>query len=298
MNQTITPNNSERTPTGTILTRTICVNITGSLSNFALAGAQAAVWKPMESKQAQIFGCLGKDADAHLATNQLRTALIHEVNLLEHKSDFPVTLGVKINCLPSHEVTDLGNEYAYTVLPNSNISTPHNIYRCDVSAENSQNWRNEYPKWNSQNLEHEGVLDVANNPYVFVHQDHPIIALLRSNSALIGCNIDEQPMIDEQWYKVTRQVLMACCQTLRNKVLSKIASNDLNTLQVQLERVNSDAWDEISDEHTPMRGFVASPTWTKEELENAKRNHVESFLATPYSYMARIQLKYEVQSPS
>jgi hypothetical protein len=281
-----------------MVTRTISIQITGSLANFAMAGTQAAVWKPVDGKQAMVFGCLGENMDSTLATNQLRTALIHEMKVLEHKSTFPITVGVKINCIPASEFTDLGEGFAYTILPHSVINTPHTIYTCDERMENGQSWRNEYPKWNSTNLETEGVMDVANCPYVFVHQDHPIIALLRSNSALIGCNIDEQPKIDNEWFKVTRQVLAACCQTLRQKVLSKIASNDLNTLQVQLVRPNAEGWDDVTDANLPLQDFVPNPTWTPEAVDQAKRMHVERFLALPFSYHARIQLKYEVQTPN
>jgi hypothetical protein len=283
---------------GNIITRTVNVNITGSLANFAMAGPLGAIWKPVEGKQTRVFGAMGDNMDATLATNQLRTALIHELNILEHKSSFPVALGVKINCIPASEFTDLGQAYAYTVLPLSVNTAVQNVYTCDASATSTQNWRNEYPRWNNTNLEKEGVMEVSNCPYVFVSQDHPIIALLRSNSALIGCDIDEQPRIDNEWLKVTRQVLSACCQTLRTKVLSKIATNDMNTIQLQLERLAADSWDDVNDINLPMQGFVCNPLWTPEENEKAKRLHVQQFLSTPYSYMARVQIKYEVQTPS
>jgi hypothetical protein len=147
-------------------------------------------------------------------------------------------------------------------------------------------WRKDYPKWTSANLETEGVLNVENNPWVFVHQDHPVIALLRHNAGLIGCQIDEQPKIDLEWFKVTRQVLAACCQTLRAKVLSKITSNDLNVFQVQLKRLNAEGWDDMSD----LEAAISKPSLTKEEVQN--------FITTPYTYTARLQIKYEIQTPS
>ena len=63
---------------GSILTRSVLVNISGSLANLAMQGTQAGVWRPVEGMQLRVFG-LGSDADAQIATNQLRTALIHEV---------------------------------------------------------------------------------------------------------------------------------------------------------------------------------------------------------------------------
>ena len=105
------------------MTRSVLVNVTGSLANLAMQGTTAGIWKPIEGQQLKVFG-LSADADAQLATNQLRTALIHEVKLLEHRSTFPVPMGATIECIPSHEKTDMGDGYAYTVLPHSVISAP------------------------------------------------------------------------------------------------------------------------------------------------------------------------------
>ena len=71
---------------GTVLTRTVHVSINGSLANLAMQGVNAAIWKPVEGKQIHVFGA-EMDSDAQIATNQLRTALIHEVQLLEHRWD-------------------------------------------------------------------------------------------------------------------------------------------------------------------------------------------------------------------
>lgn len=61
---------------------------------------------------------------------------------------------------------------------------------------------------------------------------------------------------NHQKTQVSRQVLAACCQTLRQKVLSKITSNDLNTVQVQLERLGAEGWDDITnDVATTMQVF-------------------------------------------
>ncbi len=152
----------------------------------------------------------------------------------------------------------------------------------------ARQWRKDYPKYTAANLETEGVLNVENNPWVFVHQDHPVIALLRHNASLIGCQIDEQPKIDNEWYKVTRQVLNACCLTLRSKVLSKVQSNDLNLFQVQIKRLGAESWDDTHDLSIPLQ---------KMRLE-ADQKGVKDILTTPYSYIARIQIKYEIQTQS
>ena len=273
----------EGVPQGTILTRTLYVNITGSLANLSMAGPSGGSWRLVDGKQIGVFG-LGSEVDTQVATNQLRTALIHELKVLQDRSTFPVPLGVTINCVPAHEMTDLGERFAYTVLPGMQNSVAQTIYQCDTGSEEGLQWRKDYPKWTAANLETEGVLHVDNNPWVFVHETHPVVALLRHNAGLIGCKIDEQPKIDQEWYKVTRQVLSACCQTLRTKVLSKVTSHDLNLFQVQIRRLNAETWDDMND-----LGAVAQ-CLTKEDAS--------SFISTPYSYMARLQIKYEIQTPS
>jgi hypothetical protein len=269
---------------GTVLTRTLYVNITGSLANLSMAGPSGGAWKLVDGKQIGVFG-MGSEMDTQVATNQLRTALIHELKVLQEQSTFPVPLGVSISCVPAHEMTSVGDKYAYTVLPGVQNSVPQTVYQCDTSSEEGQQWRKDYPKWTSANLETEGVLHVDNNAWVFVHETHPAIALLRHNSALIGCKIDEQPKIDHEWYKVSRQVLSACCQTLRTKVLSKVTSHDLNLFQVQIKRLNAETWDDMNDE-----GVAHCIGQTKEEASK--------FITTPFSYMARLQIKYEIQTPS
>ena len=130
------------------------------------------------------------------------------------------------------------------------------------------------------------MLNVENNPWVFVHQDHPVIAILRHNAGMIGCKIDDQPKIDQEWFKVTRQVLNACCQTIRSKVLRHVTSNDLNLLQVQIKRLNSENWDDMND----LGAILTASVVSKEDAEK--------FLTTPYTYMARLQVEYEIQTPS
>jgi hypothetical protein len=269
-------------PQGTILTRTLYVNISGSLTNLGMSGPSAGSWKLVDGKQIGVFG-MGSEVDSQIATNQLRTALIHELKLLQDRSTFPVPLGVTINCVPPQEMTDLGEKFAYTVLPNMHNTVGQTVYQCDTSSEEGLQWRKDYPKWTAANLETEGILHVDNNPWVFVHESHPVVALLRHNAGIIGCKIDEQPKIDHEWYKVTRQVLSACCQTLRTKVLSKVTSHDLNLFQVQIKRLNAESWDDMND-------LCAAHCSSKDEASE--------FISTPYSYMARLQIKYEIQTPS
>ncbi len=60
-------------PQGTVLTRTLYVNITGSLANLSMAGPSGGSWKLVDGKQIGVFG-MGTEIDTQVATNQLPTS--------------------------------------------------------------------------------------------------------------------------------------------------------------------------------------------------------------------------------
>ena len=286
---------SEDEPTrGTVLERTLHVSITNSLGNLALAGPHGGFWKPVDGTQFQILGQSSEGMDASAATTQLSSAMIHEVTLLEHQSTFPVPLGVQISCIPPREYTELGEAYAYTVLPESNVSMPQNIFATQPMSSDMWEWRKSYPQYHAGNLESEGIMHVNNQAFVFVDCQHPAVAVLRNNAHLIGCDIDSMKKIENTWYKISRPVLKQCCDALRQKVLSKMSTHNLNTLSVQIHRINASGWEDMGDGSLAMRNFKLKLGMSAEEEDEAKRKHLRQFTSTPYSYMARIKIKYEV----
>lgn len=74
--------------------------------------------------------------------------------------------------------------------------------------------------------------------------------------------------------------------------------SDGSRRKVQLHRLNSQGWDDINDVSLPLQNFIPDPTWDAARVDTEKRAHVERFLSTPYTYMARLQIKYEIQSPN
>jgi hypothetical protein len=79
-----------------------------------------------------------------------------------------------------------------------------------------------YHRFTNTNLETQDVLKVPGCPYVFVHEAHPVINLLRMNKHLLGVDIDTTEKMDGQWFKITQPLMESSCETLRTKILSKI----------------------------------------------------------------------------
>lgn len=146
------------------------------------------------------------------ATHALSNAVVKRAVLIEHKSTFRIPLGVSISCLPSTEMTGFGEAFCYTVLPESTNNVPLSLYEASDEGDEGAKWRRDYPKYHSGNLETHGTLDAKDCIYTFVHKHHPAIALLRGNKELLGCDIDKQAMIDDEWYKV--QQAHFCCGLL------------------------------------------------------------------------------------
>jgi hypothetical protein len=253
------------------------VCIAGTLANFFAEGQGAATWKPIDGKQVYMFGHNTDSADLTTCTNAIKNAYIVSCKLLESKNSIPAPLGVMINCIPNTEIVETGERYAFTCMPMAYNNQPHTLFEADVNLSEGQEWRTNYREYTSENLATHNVLEVSGMPYVFVHENHPVISLLRANSELLGSKIDEHAKIDGEWFKVAKQVLNTCCATLQTKVLKRINCTDLNQIQVQLKRLDAKEWTDVG-----------------EVLQEHMDGKEESIFDRPCSFMARLELTYEI----
>jgi hypothetical protein len=283
--------------TVTTVKRVLNIQISGSLTKLSQDGDSACRWKTIDGKQTQVFGLESGDSvgmDTSTASNSLRGATIISARLLETKNDFPYPLGITVSCLPRDEMVDTGERYTYTALAKSYVNTPYTLFEADARTQDSQRWRNKYKEYNAANLETQGVLEVKQCPYVFVKDTHPIVDVLRINRDLIGSDIDTHQKIDNEWFKVSRQVMQECCKALRSKVLSKIPSHDLNLFSVAMERAGGQDWLDIGDGALPLASFTGVHC-ADEELPRLQQKHIEEFLNREHQYSARLEITYELQ---
>ena len=284
------------------VTRTLCVHIEGSLTDMAHRGNLAGLWKGMNGRESMLFHpnleeSMGGNNDEKnsAVVNNLRNGVIKRITLKEQQSSFPFLLGVDISCVPPNEVTNIGEKWAYCVLPNSNISSPQTVYLCDNATQDNSAWHQMYSQWNSSNLETHGVMDVPNQPFLFVHMDHPVIGLLRFNQNMIGCDIDTQPKLEKEYFKISKQVMSTCCDTIRSDVLSKMKTRDLNCFTLQLRRMNNTGWDEL--DHNAMLGMQADYSLSEEEQHKRRAAYLKDYMTKPYQYIARLEVEYEIPAP-
>jgi hypothetical protein len=236
------------------------------------------------------------DATTHAsASNILATAMIKEVHLLEHKSTFKVPLGVVINCLPSHEMTASGEAFCYTVLPDSTNTIPLKLFSAPAESEEGIRWKQEYPQYNSANLETEGVMEMSNSAYYFVHEGHPAITLLMANKDLLRADIDTNAKVHKEWYKVEKKTMATCCNTIRNKVLSKLPITDLGKFSLEIRRIGTRDWLDLQDGEDALASFSAPLGASSDVVKQMETKHLEHFCEARCAYHARLEVVFEVQ---
>ncbi len=225
------------------------------MNAFSVMGPNAACWKPVDGKHASIFGVddgfslndslsssvsdassaggsMLLNADLAAATNALRNVTIIKATLLQCYNNFGVPLGVSVSCLPKNEAIDTGDRYTFTTIPNTSVNAPSILYEAGETHAQAMDWMRTYGKYNASNLRTTDVLKVPGVPYVFVHESHPVINLLRINKHVVGVDVDEQPKFDGQYHKLTQSLFDSSCDTINTRVLSKIQTHDLNEFTV------------------------------------------------------------------
>ena len=257
-------------------TKRFNVQITGSMTNFEAEGPSTAQWRPVEGQHVKIFTNANSEQDLGTAIKVLQSTWLVKATVLEQKNSFPVPLGINVSCIKGQEHIDTGESYTFTSLPMTHNPTPLIIF--EASAQTSQEWRRMYGEYNERNLDTHNVLEVANQSYVFVHEHHPVISLLKANADLLGSDITDEQRIDGEWYKVSKTVLSTCCNTLKSKVINKIAFNNLMEFNVSLKRLDAKEWTQDSD-----------------ILSEVSRNKPD-ILDQACSFMARLEMTYELQA--
>ena len=165
------------------------VQVSGSMQDFESMGKTAATWEPIGNCHAEIFGAelnnggsYGSDNTA--ITNAIGNAVIVKTTMLSSKSTFPVALGLTMNGVPGSEVTESGEKFLTTILPNHTTSNPEVLFEADITARQGLEWRSLYPKYNATNLEKQGVvcnptLNINAIPCL-IHENIPIYFLLHT----------------------------------------------------------------------------------------------------------------------
>jgi hypothetical protein len=125
-------------------------------------------------------------------------------------------------------------------------------------------------------------------------KNHPVVEILRTNKEILNADIDKQPLIDQEWYKITKQVFNSCCGALRQKILAKVATRDLNNMTVQIFPLQKKEWSNIcvSDE---MLKSVPPDMLVRENADEITK-FIKELCRRQCSLSLRLEMTYEIQT--
>jgi hypothetical protein len=90
-------------------------------------------------------------------------------------------------------------------------------------------------------------------------------------------------------------MLLHCNDCLLAEIYTHHASNQHTCVQqIQLHRIGGVEWSHVNGADALM-SFMPDPTWDPHTLETHIKAHQQSFAEKPCTFMARIQLEYEMQ---
>jgi hypothetical protein len=289
-----------------VRTKVLTVRIDGTINTFSKMGNDAALWRPSKGTHAYIFGSDAQfndrsiDNRSAIDTDAMNAAIsnvtVKELSVEQSVSTFKIPVGVSINCIPGMEHTSTGECYAFTTFPETSTSIPQMIYQTSDDCSKADIWRRKFPEYNADNLETQGVLEMKNCPYVFVHQNHPVISLITMNPEMVGTDINTCARVDSEWYKITHEVHSSSCRAIKDRILSTVSTQNLANFQVQLHKLGGGDWSDI-DATDLLSSFKTNPEWTKEETEKQLKLHEVEAKNKPECFMARIKIVYQMRPP-
>lgn len=108
-----------------------------------------------------------------------------------------------LQCIYIHS-TDMGR-----ILSNMNHAAHHR-----------EEWDSKYSEYNESNMRTLNVFECAHEHHVYVDKNHPAVDLLRCNKEIVGVNVDQLPLMDGRFLKMSKNIFEACCETIVSQVMT------------------------------------------------------------------------------
>ena len=116
-------------------------------------------------------------------------------------------------------------------------------------------------------------------------------------------SIDDQQLVDDNWFKLAKQVFATCCSTLRQKVLQHVSTRDLMNFSVQINPIGRDDWSTNMAANDEMLAFIDTSALygsdgNSEEGKKAAENAIKSLLKKTCTYSALLEIQYDMYVPN
>ena len=293
-----------------IFTRRFLVSFSATLSEIEQGGINGMVWQPTHVDR--VFGgnttYLYDDDEAvsSKVSPSLENVYLRKITLLNYRSTFPVSIGVKFTDPDSNmhgiEATGDGQRFAHITLARSESNTPDVIYT-ETTSDETELWRKKYPRYNRNNLMNEGVMKLQNGMgFRFVNQNPPAVDVILNSKETLSEDCRNMNKIDGEFYKITNKGLQHACELLISKVLNKVSNTNLNDFSITLVPVldTSSTWDTIVTCERFQRDVVSNCTQNYSEhrtiMNKPLGEIINEFMMMRFHWSARYEIEYAIPS--
>lgn len=225
-----------------VITRHFTANFAGSLSDLA-DSPSLATWRPTD---ASIFKSRTRyapnAAKSTVRKGNLKQAILVGMRLQRAESTFPCSLGLTIKGAKGNFYTGDGKQYSYITGANEKSHALNKVVATTNPYINSDYLRL-FPGMTKDNLRTNGILEVPGENYVLVDQQHPIVEMMNENQDVLNVDIGRAKLIDEKWYKVSKNVSDRCLKELGEELDGNLPIIDLSDFHVSIDRLHGAQWD-------------------------------------------------------
>ena len=277
------------------LVRHLLVTINGNRAMWDHMSIHGALWRVSPERASTIFCSDPADAcDPAGAADLLSRALIKKVTVLELNTNIDEVVAVTIDGLPPKEFTGSGDGAALYVTGEGRVTAPQEVFNLTGNTELGMAWMQQFPRYTAHNIDSEGVMLLSGTSYYFVHEEHPVIHMLKTSEGALGVQLTQDTMVEGHWYKVDLEAFVFCIKTIRETILHNApATFNLNTLTVRIARPDGQKWltfsPQVIDTLVPEE---VRRTQDAGAIQEAKMQGAQRYIDRPLFLTMRLAFEY------
>ena len=200
----------------------------------------ASTWAPSPSAAKRIFQQtkftdLSGKAERH---GDMKSVVLHSVQLEEAGSNFPISVGAKISGVDSNTFTLNGECFSHVLLPETTSSNPRMLQSDDVDA--AYEFAKKFPGYTSDNLSTKGIVKCDERNFALVAADHPVCAAIQENAETLQTG--DISMMPEGLVKIGADLYKSMAPAVKTQVASQLRVRDFSTASVSFQPTDYPSW--------------------------------------------------------
>ena len=231
-----------------LISREFVVSISGTMNEFA-ANPRLATWRVPEAHQAVFQSRTRYRPNCRKAATRqgdLSSVVLVGMKLKKLSSTFPCHLALTFAGAKGNVYSNKGEQFSYLAGANENSVQLNKTIVTQNPYLNSEYLRL-YPGMTSEKLRNELIMRPPGQNFCYVDKAHPIVEMLHENADTLQISLDENDLMDGQYYKVATAVTERCLQELETELIDNLPCMDLSKWHASIHRVGGLKWNSTEE---------------------------------------------------